>query len=124
MESITTQGLEGWGVVKISSCARLPSGGLTGQCGERRYAEKPVDGTDKLHQTFERVHDGAEAVGDNGLWRRGGGQTGVSCKCTRNDMKRDQTFNDQPRAITLNSAASGPHHTLLFPYISIAALPL
>lgn len=121
MESITTQGLEGWGVVKISSCARLPSGGLTGQCGARRYTEKPVDGTDKLHQTFERVHDGAEAVGDNGLW---GVQTGVSCKCARNDMKRDQTFKDQPRVVTLNSAADGPHYTLLFPYISITVLPL
>jgi hypothetical protein len=121
LESITTQGLEGWGVVKISSCARLPSGGLTGQCGARRYTEKPVDGTDKLHQTFERVHDGAEAVGDNGLW---GVQTGVSCKCARNDMKRDQTFKDQPRVVTLNSAADGPHYTLLFPYISITVLPL
>lgn len=67
MESITTQGLEGWGVVKISSCARLPSGGLMGQCRARRHTEKPVDGTDKLRQTFGRVHDGTEAVGDNGL---------------------------------------------------------
>jgi hypothetical protein len=107
--------------VKISSCARLPSGGLTGQCGARRYTEKPVDGTDKLHQTFERVHDGAEAVGDNGLW---GVHRGVSCKCTRNDMKRDQTLKDQPHAVTLNSAANGPQYTLLFSYISISILPL
>ena len=53
-----------------------------------------------------------------------GVQTGVSCKCTRNDMKRDQTFKDQPRVVTLNSAANGPHYTLSFPYISITVLPL
>ena len=80
-----------------------------------------MDGTDKLHQTFERVHDGAEAVGDNGLW---GVQMGVSCKCTRNDMKRDETFKDQPRVVMLNSAANVPQYTLLFPYISISVLPL
>ena len=45
--------VRGMGVVKISSCARLPSGGFTGHCGARSDNRKPVDGTDKLHETFE-----------------------------------------------------------------------
>jgi hypothetical protein len=40
------------GVVKISSCVRLPSTGLMGRSGARRYTGKPVEGEDKLGQTF------------------------------------------------------------------------